>query len=537
MEQSTTAKIIEPGASSRACVPNKNDFNAYGFYRLAPNTKALETEAQAADDAFAAAPQDSEKKEAAKAANKALDDLKNARREIDFGLYSRIQYYSLTPRWDGNIQIPENWGSTKVTQRAHDRGTKVDLVISNAEWFWEEAAATAAAATKTAKTAAAAAKTAETAAAADADTDAAADAKAAAEVAADAKAAAEVAAKTNADAGYKYTGLWLNKSYVSLSLTDDIVSAVKTHNFDGVTIDFRLPQHVRTVDSYTAFINRLKKRLKEATDNRKESDLLETQPLKLNIVIDDKFIKTLVVNYRDRKQQSASNNDAAKQDDLRDLSPEEYKKIALIALMELLGNVSEAVNLVFVGPDVDSDLAKVIPKISVPENAKAEGLMIKVDTPTKIPQRLGSDAEMGRLGVWDVTQLEEGQNEIISKEVFGFTSPLELNSRLVCTSRNGIANTLVVLGPFLALMVLLSWVFYDFPPEIERLKWLKRSTIKLIIWGLLAIAVVGFFLLWIGLPSHNFSNIKFYIILGSFVVPIAFIVSSLSSKLSERDYP
>ena len=155
-----------------------------------------------------------------------------------------------------------------------------------------------------------------------------------------------------------------------------------------------------------------------------------------------------------------------------------------------------------------------------------------------------SSLDKSKVGIWDVAQggkkwEEQGINpgvKTLQSEVFGsgeFNTETIKNgiSKLVCASRKEIAYTLMGAGPFLAFLVLLSWVFYDFP------KWPKKSISNLIIWALIAVSFVVFILLLIGLPSHNWFNIKFFIILASFVIPLAFLISKFSSKGGEKDYP
>jgi hypothetical protein len=105
---------------------------------------------------------------------------KNEEGPVNFERWTRVGYFALTPDKEGHIHPPrqwtDKWGDRKQADRIPQRfGTALDLVISNNRWAVEEGAA---------------------------------------------------------------EGLALTKSYVMFGLVDNVVEAVKTYGFNGVTIDF-----------------------------------------------------------------------------------------------------------------------------------------------------------------------------------------------------------------------------------------------------------------------------------------------------------
>lgn len=188
-QQAPVSKLppVSSPLANNACVLNQS-FRAYGFYSLG-----------------------------------------DAAGEVDFSVYSRVLYYSLTPGPLGNITIPKDWTGPKVTQAAHKHGAKVDLVISNATWNFDS----------------------------------------------------DVPESTKA-------GLRLVKSYVLLNMVDEIVDTVNQFGFDGVVIDFRLPGDSATQESFTFFIKRLKDRLKADKVSGRANDLLKPAKKQLSVVIDGK---------------------------------------------------------------------------------------------------------------------------------------------------------------------------------------------------------------------------------------------------------
>ena len=140
---------------------------------------------------------------------------------LNFGIWSRIGYYALTPDEAGHVQAPAGWmgshGNKKAAPIPHRYGTKVDLVIRNNKW----------------------------------------------------------AALSSEDG----KGLALDTTYVLLELMDNVVGLVSGFGFDGVTIDFDFSNFVKRfnetkerkyersrkhyVQSYLLFLKQLSKALKE----------------------------------------------------------------------------------------------------------------------------------------------------------------------------------------------------------------------------------------------------------------------------------
>lgn len=135
---------------------------------------------------------------------------KNEEGPVNFERWTRVGYFALTPDNEGNIHPPRQWtdraGERKQANRIPQRfGTALDLVISNNRWAVQSVAS---------------------------------------------------------------EGLALTKSYVMLGLVDDVVEAVKTYGFNGVTIDFDLATlrgnnevFYNYKRAYIAFIRNLRKAL------------------------------------------------------------------------------------------------------------------------------------------------------------------------------------------------------------------------------------------------------------------------------------
>jgi hypothetical protein len=79
-----------PAALNNSCFPD-SQFKAFGFYTLGPDSGA-----------------------------------------VNFGVYSRVQYYSLTPQWDGDIVAPQDSVECPLTPRQQTVGilTLVDGLTS-----------------------------------------------------------------------------------------------------------------------------------------------------------------------------------------------------------------------------------------------------------------------------------------------------------------------------------------------------------------------------------------------------------------------
>ncbi|MCH8987745.1 MAG: hypothetical protein IIA92_02950 [Chloroflexi bacterium] len=179
--------------------------------------------------------------------------------KVDFGVYSRVLYYSLAPGPLGNLPIPKNWqkvkekvkGKESPTKGAHAHGSAVDLVIS--------------------------------------------------------KEAFEFTKERDQDDKTSKNGLRLSKSFVVLNMIDEIVEAVEDYGFDGVVIDFRLPANQATQETFVFFISRLKARLTRLDGTGRTNDLLKPSERLLSVVIDDTLLKKLNVGYL--KNNDLKNND------------------------------------------------------------------------------------------------------------------------------------------------------------------------------------------------------------------------------------
>lgn len=481
-------RAIGPTDTDYSCVPkvpNQQKFGAYGFHTLSATSGITGT-------------------------------------PVNFNVFSRTQYYALTPHWTGNIDIPEHWTAHEVTEAAHRQGSRVDLVISNRNWFYDGG--------------------------------------------------------QKGDAGYKFDGLWLTKSYVVLTLIDDIADAVEKYNFDGVTIDFRLPNDIATAQSYAFFLDRLKTRLDADAETKKDTDLLDLGDKQLNIVIDQIFAKRLAESYRIRTIRNGviESLPVKPDDDLRqefneqvqELTEREWARLIEVqdaaeefsdsepigisglindqrnkpravekgdsasALTTLISELPEKINLLFYDEDVEKEVGTAISELDKPKTPWPGRAVILPDT-----NSYSSDSYLTAVGIWDIPDADPASD--LKDEVFAGINGTRHTGipGFVCTNRDIITKTLAGSTLVLSLLVLVSWVFNDFPPRIERFKWLNRSNSNLVIWGLLAVSALAFILLLIGIPSLNFKSIYLYIILAGFVIPLVSLIWIFGNKVGEKTYP
>ncbi len=410
LSKSNSANLKTPIASPLArnvCVPDQQ-FKAYGFYTLTENQG-----------------------------------------EVNFGIYSRIQYYSLTPNDVGNITVPTDWDKAPPTKEAHKHGAKVDLVISSNQF----------------------------------------------------------------DLGDGRPGeLRLTKSYVLLNMTDEIVDLVNKYNFDGVTIDFRLPKNSGIQDSFTFFIKRLHARLQDGRNAVRGNNLLRVENKLLNVVIDSTFATVLAANLKQETQP---------------------------ALEEFLREISGSVNLLLVerpgkdavalSPALETQVKNALLEIGEDEENLPIRAVIFPDDKISVGQ-----LDIFEVGIWDVSkqQGELGWDKAVRTRVLEKQYSLKNTvSQYVCTDRGILLNGLTGLTPVLVLLLTLSWVFYDFP------RWVKKSAFNLVLWSLLAVVSIVFLLMLYGLPSLDIKNNGVYVILASLAIPLVYTIWGVLSRLSKTDYP
>lgn len=386
-----------PSSTGNSCVPDQQ-VKAYGFFNLRGKSKDVQ--------------------------------------DVNFGLYTRLQYYSLTPTWDGNLSIPaEEWNRFEVTDQAHKHGSRVDLVISNRLWFFENKRGDRA---------------------------------------------------TDKGPAFHEYGLWLTKSFVLLTLIDEIAGAVNTHNFDGVTIDFRLPKNSSTRNSFIFFVRSLKAKLGDENPNT----LLESGPRLLNIVVDD------------------SSTDF---------------------LEEFLTKSAEFIDIVLVDRPSAGDETLEKQVIAILDDIEKEH---RPNIAVILPNSEFTLRNVDGVGIWHVAGAGDAwvKNADLKKQLVG-SGPKYTISELLCTNRGVVLSGLGVAAPILLVFLVLSWVFYDFPKVV------KKSTSNLVLWSLMGIVLVVFILLLITLPSLDPQNIRVYVIAASFVIPLIYVVWNALSRLGRRDYP
>ena len=453
-----TSILVSPGPtpnSTNVCVP-KEGFNTHGFYFLS-----------------------------------------NEPAEVNLGLYTRLQYYSLTPGPVGNIPTLE--GGQDFTNLAHKHGSRVDLVIS----AW----------------------------------------------------------RFNTSNFPTDPGLRLAKSYVLLNMVDEIVDAVNSNNFDGVTIDFRVPGdkadryntarkpgagEQATRDAFTFFIKRLKSRLNEGAVSPKNKrdqliarakqldilkDLLVTEPPQLNILLDSSFLDSAFLS---NPLLSASAKSDPETSDLGKFLEETFESIDLVlvdgeGLKKEVGDILHKI----ANPDLKtttSPVATPTPQVKLPSIALILPNDKTVDTRLLAPKNVG---------IWDVSGAGGALwgDALISK-VFQ-SEKLSLNQQVsgyLCTNRNLVLLALTGAAPFLLILLALSWTFEDFP-WIRKKLLNNKSLNKFVLWVLLWVVFVVFALLMIGMPSLDLWNKGVYVVVAIFAVSITYIVLTGLAMLGRRDYP
>ncbi|MCH8831424.1 MAG: hypothetical protein IID00_01595 [Chloroflexi bacterium] len=453
-----TSILVSPGPtpnSTNVCVP-KEGFNTHGFYFLS-----------------------------------------NEPTEVNLGLYTRLQYYSLTPGPVGNI--PTFNGGKDFTNLAHRHGIRVDLVISASEF--------------------------------------------------------------NTSNSPTDPGLRLAKSYVLLNMVDEIVDAVNSNNFDGVTIDFRVPGdkadryntarqpdagEQATRDAFTFFIKRLKSRLNEGAVSPKNKrdqliarakrldilkDLLVTEPPQLNILLDSSFLDSAFLS---NPLLSASLKSDPETSDLGKFLEETFESIDLVLVdgAELKKEVGDILHKI-ANPDLKtttSPVATPTPQVKLPSLALILPNDKTLDTRLLAPKNVG---------IWDVSAAGgDLWGDALIFKVFQ-SEKLSLNQQVsgyLCTNRNLVLLALTGAAPFLLILLALSWTFEDFP-------WIRKKLLnnkllnKIVLWVLLWVVFVVFALLLIGMPSLDLWNKGVYVVVAIFAVSITYIVLTGLTMLGRRDYP
>ncbi|MCH8296585.1 MAG: hypothetical protein IH873_00825 [Chloroflexi bacterium] len=338
----------------------------------------------------------------------------------------------------GNLKIPTRWKDESITQKAHQYGAKVDLVVRNIKWD-----------------------------------------------------ASDKSGPPLREGEEK--GLRLGKSFVVLNLVDEIVDAVNRFGFDGVVIDIKIPTDDEPRNVVPFFIKRLSDRLEKGNVNGRANDLLKATDKKLSVVItknsDPFFIGTVVPSTYESV-------------DFWLVDDEEFKAKVKKALSE--------------------------------EATKNTGLPRPKTALILLNTKRDKEDLTGTVVIWDVGNEngEEKWSSMLQNKIFGtdFNPKFQI-SRLVCSERATILLGLSVITPFLVLMLLLSWLIYDYP------KFVKPAMATSALWGVLLIVVLAFLALLYSLPSLDPNHIGVYVILGSLVLPLVYIIWGVMSLLTKPRYP
>lgn len=354
--------------------------------------------------------------------------------EVDFSVYSRVLYYALIPGPVGNIKVPTDWKSPSITQAAHKHGVKVDLAISNATW--------------------------------------------------------DFSPTTGTDVPSKGTGLRLVKSYVLLNMVDEIVDTVNLYGFDGVVIDFRLPDDPDTLKSFTFFIKRLKDRLKVGPVRSTRNDLLKPVNRQLSVVIDGE-------------------------------SKGDSKKIVRDTFESVDLWLVEGANLDLTIKSYLREAAPHNPGVAVPLTA----VILSTETPDKL------ELDKIRVAMWDVAVEGKDWGQKLQEKMFEGFDPRHTVSSLICTRRTTILGALSGITPILVIMLVLSWLISDLPNFIKKYK------PNLVLSGLLVIFSVAFLILIYSLPSLDLRHTGVYVILASLTIPLGYIIWEVFSRLNKPDFP
>ena len=399
--------------------------------------------------------------------------------KVDFSVYSRVFYYALTPGPLGNLTIPSNWKANRkalnITQNARLHGAKVDLVINNNSWNFQSA--------------------------------------------------------QGANSGEStVNGLRFTKSFVVLNMVDEIVDTVNEFGFDGVVIDFQLPNDRLTKETFRFFLKRLKDRLKAVPASSRANDLIVTGERLLSVMIDNNSN----YEYNDRDNLTSSTSNSKGLDGGNKIKGIQYQVVAKtfdsVGLWIAAGKP--------IKDQVTSDielLVSILGEESVPSTAAL------------LPERATNTFSLNNVTtptiVWDVARqnpdngstLAPGEKKwspFLQTKIYGTGTNLKHTvSSNICTQRTNILAGLSVVTPLLVLLLVLSWVLYGFPYLIDRTK----ATLAL--WGLLVVAIVVFLVLVWSLPSVDFMHIGVYTIIGSLVVPVLYFIFTVLSQLTRPKYP
>ena len=376
--------------------------------------------------------------------------------KVDFSVYSRVLYYALSPGPLGNISIPVNWDGKTVTQAARLHGAKADLVIRNKKWKFD--------------------------------------------------------GKVTKGIRSTPDGLRMTKSFVLLNMVDEIVDTVNQFGFDGVVIDFRLPEDKLTQETFRFFIKRLKDRLKAKEVKGRANDLLKVTDKQLSVIVDDQSVFVF-----GNKDENADKNPI-----LGDVISSTFDSVDL-----WIGTGGHPATQKTLVSEIEDQINKAI-KTHPGETPPLTAPMLPNDD--VIIQLLKSSPSV----VWDVVTQGKGKDwsPILQEKIYGEGfDPKHQLSALLCTQRTKILGGLSVVTPLLVLMLVLSWLIYDFPWFVDR----NKATLG--IWGLLVIILVLFLASVYSLPSVDFRHIGVYSMLASLAVPVGAAIWTALSRMSRPDNP
>lgn len=361
---------------------------------------------------------------------------------VRFELYSRVEYYSLTPEWDGNIEVPDQWrqNPSSVTASAHKNGSAVDLVISIDRWWFEGG--------------------------------------------------------TTSTPGFdEQNGVWLTKSYVLLNLIDNISSLVNQYHFDGVTLDFRLPPDVDTAESFAFLISQLDKRLKQQPVSSPQ-DIFNFGTKKLNVVVDAELLAHL-------KTASVG----------RDVLNGFWQDLILHA------------DSVIVPQD-----QKVNVETALATSSDALGGLSKPSVVTLLNDANRPIPSAAPIAVWDTGNPQDMFQSYVAT-LYSRRSGIDKLGGVLCSWRTPILDALLGLSPLFAAIVLISWVYYNFPPFVSRI---AGDRILFGIW-LVFVLVLGLTL--VSVPYRNLGSIPLVIVMISLAIPAVYFLWNLTGMLRKEDYP
>jgi len=313
-------------------------------------------------------------------------------------------------------------------------------------------------------------------------------------------------------------------------MVDEIVDTVNEFGFDGVVVDFQLPNDRLTKETFRFFLKRLKDRLKAVPASSRANDLIKTGERNLSVMIDNNSN----YEYSDRDNLNSSTSDSNDPDGGNKIKGINYQVVAktfdsvglwIAAGKSIKDQVTSDIEILvgILGEESVPSTAALLPDLATNPFS-----LNNVTTPTIVWDIARENPDKGS----KLAPEEKKWGPFLQTRIYGPGTKLKHTvSSKICTQRTNILAGLSVVTPLLVLMLVLSWVLYGFPYLVDRTK----ATLAL--WGLLVVAIAVFLVLVWSLPSVDFMHIGVYTIVGWLVVPVLYFIFTVLSQLTRPKYP